>query len=486
MSKIRMGLSLLETLTSALYEDPIILFREYVQNSVDSFTENKVEDFKININIDKENKNITIIDNGEGILFDKFERKMLSIGESDKNSKSDQIGFRGIGRLSAMPFCEKLIFINKNKDSEKIQKFEWNGKKYLEMLLVDSTADLETAMNDLSSYSNEKYDGENNDHFFKVELIGYSTEVEEMIEDTNFENKLSLLLPLKYSQEFSKYAQEISKEYKAVMGDSIERKQFDIYLNAKLLVKPFSEQHILESNIVILPIILKSTKNSMPDNKIGLIWFTFNRKVTSNAKNEPRGIWVRSKNMLVGDEYSIANVASKSKTEYITTYREMTQTLNGVYGEMLLNTTLLSDNTRRDWFRIDENSIALRTIIVEFIGNLYNYRRKASSFFNNKTENSKKEDLIKAYQKLTSEINIDRIKDTINLIDIVEKETIKESLKLEYADDDIPNESISVRRFYEKILLNLKNYYMQEKKEEIETFMKIRVHLKKMLNNEKE
>lgn len=32
-----MGLRLLETLTSALYEDPIVFFREYVQNSADSF-----------------------------------------------------------------------------------------------------------------------------------------------------------------------------------------------------------------------------------------------------------------------------------------------------------------------------------------------------------------------------------------------------------------------------------------------------------------
>ena len=39
---IGMGIRLLETLTSALYEDPIVLFREYVQNAVDSFNNNPV------------------------------------------------------------------------------------------------------------------------------------------------------------------------------------------------------------------------------------------------------------------------------------------------------------------------------------------------------------------------------------------------------------------------------------------------------------
>ena len=36
MAEPTVSLRLLETLTSALYEDPIILFREYVQNSLDT------------------------------------------------------------------------------------------------------------------------------------------------------------------------------------------------------------------------------------------------------------------------------------------------------------------------------------------------------------------------------------------------------------------------------------------------------------------
>jgi len=34
--KITVGRSMLETITVALYENPIILFREYVQNSLDA------------------------------------------------------------------------------------------------------------------------------------------------------------------------------------------------------------------------------------------------------------------------------------------------------------------------------------------------------------------------------------------------------------------------------------------------------------------
>ena len=56
MENFRTGARLLETLTSALYADPIIVFREYVQNAVDSFrrSDNSTEHVvDITINIDK-------------------------------------------------------------------------------------------------------------------------------------------------------------------------------------------------------------------------------------------------------------------------------------------------------------------------------------------------------------------------------------------------------------------------------------------------
>ena len=40
--KVTIGKSVLETITVALYENPIILFREYVQNSLDAITELRI------------------------------------------------------------------------------------------------------------------------------------------------------------------------------------------------------------------------------------------------------------------------------------------------------------------------------------------------------------------------------------------------------------------------------------------------------------
>lgn len=51
---IGMGLRLLETLTSALYEDPIVFFREYVQNSADAFTRHPVANARIVLKLIRE------------------------------------------------------------------------------------------------------------------------------------------------------------------------------------------------------------------------------------------------------------------------------------------------------------------------------------------------------------------------------------------------------------------------------------------------
>ena len=101
---------------------------------------------------------------------DKFLDKMTSIGKSDKSNAVDQIGFIGIGRLAAMPFCNKLNFLNKVENSNELQIFSWNGKDYNLLLSKSEEDDLEKAIEEITEYSVEQYTGSSTEHFFKVEL----------------------------------------------------------------------------------------------------------------------------------------------------------------------------------------------------------------------------------------------------------------------------------------------------------------------------
>lgn len=108
------GKNIIETLTLGMYTDSRIVFREYVQNATDSIDkainqglyENGEAPF---INIVKESRKITIYDNGYGITAEDAASKLLDIGHSDKNYEQ-QRGFRGIGRLGGLAYCNKLLF----------------------------------------------------------------------------------------------------------------------------------------------------------------------------------------------------------------------------------------------------------------------------------------------------------------------------------------------------------------------------------------
>ncbi len=475
---IGMGLRLLETLTSALYEDPIVFFREYVQNSADAFTRHPVTNARIDIKIDKKNKKIVFLDNGYGIPKKDFIDKMTSIGKSDKNKAIDQIGFRGIGRLAAMPFCKELIFKNKVENEEEIQVFSWDGEKYNTLLSQSETDDLESAIEQITQKSVLKYEGNISDHFFKVELVSYRTEIEELVNGKDFKQKLSRLLPLKYADSFEA-KKAIHNHYKKFMGESLEKYEFDVYLDDDQLYKPYSETHILESDIVFWDLSFDQLSEEVPAEKIGVLWFTFNRKVSSNPADSPRGIFVRSKNMLLGNEYAIADSVSKGNNDYVTTYRELTQTLNGVYGELLIDTQRLSDNARRDWFKIDQNSNQLRVILTDYLKKLTTYRRDASAAFNDKKAESKRTRVINSYRELTGGFDTKQFEK-----DFYSPESEKEERIFQYANDDIPRHSITAKKFYDEIVIALKEYFIKTEKDNgIEIFLKIRTYLKQKLNS---
>ena len=90
MKEIKVGKYTLESLTTGMYDNPETIYREYIQNSVDSIEEAvknnliKIEESKINIILDSEEDKITIHDNGMGIKSDQSFSILTDIGNSNK------------------------------------------------------------------------------------------------------------------------------------------------------------------------------------------------------------------------------------------------------------------------------------------------------------------------------------------------------------------------------------------------------------------
>ena len=81
----------LESLTNGMYSSPLDLYREYIQNAVDSIDDavrNGLVDKKnsrIDISVNTETASISIKDNGCGICKENAERLLVDIGNSKKS-----------------------------------------------------------------------------------------------------------------------------------------------------------------------------------------------------------------------------------------------------------------------------------------------------------------------------------------------------------------------------------------------------------------
>src|ERR1700751_3362871 len=97
---IIVGKDILEVLSSAMYVDPLAIYREYIQNAADAIDEarrtrvlNSKETGTVEIEIDIEKRTATIRDNGTGIPASEFENRLTSFGASVKSGTHSR-GFR--------------------------------------------------------------------------------------------------------------------------------------------------------------------------------------------------------------------------------------------------------------------------------------------------------------------------------------------------------------------------------------------------------
>jgi hypothetical protein len=405
--EIRFGRSMLETITLALYENPIILFREYVQNSLDAHNraveaaKPKLRDLLVTITVDEASRTITIRDNGYGIASEpEFRERMLSLGRSHHPvDRTRYIGFRGIGRLSGLPFCNKLTFRNKPAGSAFIHECTWLGEDYRERLSDESASgDLATAIQEIVSFDKEAGGTRDRDkHFFEVVLGGYNADIDAMLKDEKFNENLVRMLPLRYDTRF-KGARRIMTRYNAFMNEDLGRFMIPVQFMGESLFKGYDDSCILDSDIIFWEVRGKKKRDQSPGDKIGLLWFTFAAHLKDHKNDQYYGILTRSKNVLMGGNDTFAQVVD-SGTEYVTTFREMAQALRGVYGELLINSQYLSDNSRRDWFLPDEHSRDLNSVITAFMRRLNAYRYCSSRYFRDNATKTKA-DLKKALDEL--------------------------------------------------------------------------------------
>ena len=121
------GKDIIKLITSGLNSDPLTIYREYIQNAADSIEKlpNGVSG-TVEIEVDAVRKRITIHDCGVGLSTLQAERELVPLAKSEKRYSRGR-GFRGIGRLSALPYCEKLKFLTRKEKSSPVTQVTWDS-----------------------------------------------------------------------------------------------------------------------------------------------------------------------------------------------------------------------------------------------------------------------------------------------------------------------------------------------------------------------
>jgi len=206
---IVVGKDILEVLSSAMYVDPMAIYREYIQNSADAIDEARRlglldpdEAGVVEIEIDSDKRSAKIRDNGTGIPKAEFERRMASFGASAKRGTNAR-GFRGVGRLAGLAYCQELVFRSRAVGESFVSEFRWDCRKAKTLLRsADFAGDLAAVV--AQSVQVRRIDGRNwPKHFFEVELRGVPRLRNDcLLNPTALEAYLSQVAPVPFAPQF--------------------------------------------------------------------------------------------------------------------------------------------------------------------------------------------------------------------------------------------------------------------------------------------
>lgn len=207
--EILVGKDILQLLAGAMYADPLTIYREYVQNAADAIDEAREAGLPFDyepgvvISIDRNARTVSLRDNGASIPGKDFVRKLTTIGASGKRGKT-QRGFRGVGRLSGLGYCQEIIFRGRAAGEARVTEMRWDGRRLRELLrdasFVGGLTDLVRSVVQVSSFSGEGYPS----RFFEVELRKLSRlRGDQLLDEVAIRSYLSQTAPVPFDPSFS-------------------------------------------------------------------------------------------------------------------------------------------------------------------------------------------------------------------------------------------------------------------------------------------
>lgn len=235
LPKATVGKDILELLSSSMYIDPLTIYREYVQNAVDAIDEARAggvlrsENGHIAISINPATRSIRIQDDGIGVRRETFEAQLGTFGGSLKRG-TDRRGFRGVGRLAGLGYCQQLTFRTRAVGDNHISEMRWDCRKIKALLhSSDKEWTLEQLLQEVVSVRVTLSDAGTPKSFFEVELNGVIRHRNDLLLNAHaIAEYLSEIAPVPFHPEFS-YGEEIQK----ALGNRVAMGNVEIVISGR-------------------------------------------------------------------------------------------------------------------------------------------------------------------------------------------------------------------------------------------------------------
>lgn len=309
------GANILENLTTGMYQDSRVIYREYIQNACDQIdvacqtglltTQMAGE---ISIDINAETRKITIEDNATGIPADSFQKTLANIADSDKHV-GEAKGFRGIGRLCGLAYCKEMVFTSKYKGEACISIMKCDAERMRDMIDQNGRGMKHTAIDVLRqiySFSTEPCDCVD-EHWFRVELIDVNPVNHDLLDFQKIKDYLSFVAPVPYQNKF--WYRKSVYDHAATLGQKLD--EYTITLNGEQVFKKYGTRFkTSKGSDDIFDVEFKDFYDAK-GNLIAWMWIGLSHfKAIIDKDCQMRGIRLRKENIQIGNEDALQRLTN--------------------------------------------------------------------------------------------------------------------------------------------------------------------------------
>jgi molecular chaperone HtpG len=290
-----------------MYVDPMTVYREYIQNAADAIDEARssksiaVKDGgKVTIEIDAAGRSIRIRDNGTGLRWEEFTSRISNLGASAKRGTTAR-GFRGVGRLAGLGYCQELVFRSRVPSEDRVSELRWDCRR-LKAALRSPQHDGQLSELVKEVVSTRRVPaGSNSARFFEVELKGVIRHRDDrLLNPEAVRDYLAQVAPVPFAPEF-----RLGGDIAAALQSRVGLGQLDIRINDA--DRPVYRPHLnrMEIGDGEFDKFVDLDVRELPDGEggIGAVAWVLHHGYSGAIPNKAlvKGLRLRTGNMQVGD-----------------------------------------------------------------------------------------------------------------------------------------------------------------------------------------